>query len=67
MTGKTWFFMKGPVGTDHLFVLTLASDLAVLYGNDPFSIYVLSIKKYYSSFFEKRLSFSRKSVSDLKY
>ena len=30
--------------------LTLASDMAVLYGNDVFSIFVLSTKKRYSSF-----------------
>ena len=33
-----------------LFVLTLASDMADLYGNDAFSILVLSTRKQYSSF-----------------
>ena len=36
-----------------LFVLTLASDTAVLYGNDAFSILVLLTKKWYSSFLKK--------------
>ena len=36
-----------------LFVLTSASDMAVLYENDAFSILVLSTKKRYSSFFKK--------------
>ena len=45
-----------------LFILKLASDMAVLYGNDEFSILVLS-----SSLFSKRFSFSRKSISKLKY
>ena len=33
-----------------LFVLTLASGMAVLYGNDALSILVLSTKKLYSTF-----------------
>ena len=33
-----------------LFVLTLASHIWVLYGNDVFSVFVLSAKKRYSSF-----------------
>ena len=36
-----------------LFVLTLASDMAVVYGNDTFSILVLLTKKCYSSFLKK--------------
>ena len=36
-----------------LFVLTLVSDMAVLYGNDAFSILVRSTKKRYSSFLKK--------------
>ena len=36
-----------------LFALTLAPDKAVLYGNDAFSILVLSTKKRYSSFSKK--------------
>ena len=65
VTGKT------PLSVAHfavtiLFVLTLASDMAVLYGNDAFSILVRSTKKRYSSFLRK-FSFSGKSVSKLKY
>ena len=41
-----------------LFVLTLASDMAVLYENNVISILVLSTKKGYSSFFEKDFRFS---------
>ena len=37
----------------NLFVLTLASDRAVLYGNVAFSILVLSTKKWYSSFLKR--------------
>ena len=51
MTGKTLFFVTGLFCTPILFVLTLASDRAVLYGNVVFSILVLSNKKPYSSFF----------------
>ena len=36
-----------------LFALTLASDMAVLYGYDAFSILVNSTKKWYSSFLKK--------------
>ena len=42
-----------------LFVLTLASDRAVLYANVAFSILALSTKKPYSSFF-KKVSVSQK-------
>ena len=37
--------------------LTLVSDITDLYGNDAFSILVLSTKKRYSSFFEKGFPF----------
>ena len=40
--------------------------MTVLYENDAFSILVLSTKKP-SSIFSKRFSFSRKSISKLKY
>ena len=40
-------------------VLTLASDIVVLYGNDPFSILVLSSKKRYSSFLKKVFLFQK--------
>ena len=45
--------MIGPFLLTILFVLTLASDMAVLYGNDAFSILVLSTKKLYSRFLKK--------------
>ena len=41
-----------------LFVLTLASDRADLYGNVAFLSLVLSIKKRYSSFLKKGFRFS---------
>ena len=37
-----------------LFVLTLTSDRAVLYGNVAFSLLVLSTKKRYSNFFQSK-------------
>ena len=40
-----------------LFALTLASDMAVLHGNDVFSILVLSTEKRYSCFLKKGFSF----------
>ena len=40
-------------------VLTLASDRVVLYGNDAFSILVLSTKKQYSSFLKKVCVFQK--------
>ena len=42
-----------------LIVLTLASDMAVLYGNDAFSILVLSTKNRYSSFLKKVFVFQK--------
>ena len=42
--------MIGPFVVAVLFVLALASDRAVLNGNDVFSILVVSTKKRYSSF-----------------
>ena len=50
VTGKTPLFVKGPFVVAILFVLTLASDRAVLNVNHPFSILVVSTKKRYSSF-----------------
>ena len=41
-----------------LFVLTLALDMAVLYGNDEFSILMLSTKKWYFNFFDKGFRFT---------
>ena len=42
-----------------LFVLTLASDMAVLHGNDAFSILIPSSKKRYSSFLKKVFVFKK--------
>ena len=53
VTGKTPFFVIGAFLLTILFVFTLASDMAVLHGNDAFSIIVLSTKRLYSSFFLK--------------
>ena len=39
--------------------LTLASDMPVLYGNDAFSVLVLSPKKRYSSFLKKVFLFQK--------
>ena len=50
------FFMYPP---HSIFILSLASDVSVLYGNVAFSILVLSTKKQYSSFFKKGLCFSK--------
>ena len=49
--------MIGPFLLTILFVLTLASDVAVLYGNDAFSILMLSTKKAILQFFEKGFRF----------
>ena len=42
-----------------LIILTLVSDMAVLYGNDAFSILVLSTKKRYSRFLKKVFLFQK--------
>ena len=42
-----------------IFLLTLASDTAVLYGNDAFSILVRSTKKQCSSFLKKVFVFKK--------
>ena len=42
-----------------LFVLTLVSDIAVLYGNDAFSILVLSTEKWCSSFLKTIFVFQK--------
>ena len=49
-TGKTPLFVIGLFCSRHS---TLASDRAVLIGNDMLSILVVSTKKPYSSFLEK--------------
>ena len=43
----------------HDCTLTLASDMPVLYGNDAFSVLVLSPKKRYSSFLRKVFLFQK--------
>ena len=48
-----------------LFVLTLPSDVAVLYGNVVLSILLLSAKKRYSSFL-KKVSFSKVNIENFK-
>ena len=50
LTGKTSFFVIGPFCTHRCICLTLASNMAVLYGKDGFSLLALSDKKQYSSF-----------------
>ena len=57
ITDKTPFFLL-----TILFVLTLASDMTVLYGNDALSILVLSTKKQYSSFLKKVFIFQNISL-----
>ena len=42
-----------------LFVLTLAFDMTDLYGNNAFSILLLSTKKPYSSFLKKVFVFQK--------
>ena len=59
ITGKTPFFMIGPFLFTILFLLTLVSDMAILYGNDAFSILVLSTKKPHSGFLKKVLVFQK--------
>ena len=51
------FFVIGPVCTICKFVLTLAFDRAVLYGNIALSFVVLLTKKWYSSSLKKVLDF----------
>ena len=59
VTAKTPFFVIGPFCTHHSICLNMASDMAVLYGNDAFSISVLSTKKRYSSFLRKVFVFQK--------
>ena len=58
VTGKTPFFVKSFV-LPILFISTLLSDRAVLYGNVAFSILLLLTKKQYSSFLKKVLVFQK--------
>ena len=57
--GKTPLFVTGHLVDAILFVLTLASDKAVLNGDDVFSILVVSTKKRCSSFLKKVLAFQK--------
>ena len=62
--------MRSPFCT--LFVLTLASDMAVLYGNYAFSMLVLPTKKRYSSFLKKffifqKIYFKAKDLKTFKF
>ena len=58
-----WFFRKLPQKLRSafccLFVLTLASERGVLYGNDVLSILAVSAKKWYSSFLKKVFFFQK--------
>ena len=59
VTGKTPFFVIHPFCSHYSIVITMASDMAVLYGNDAYSILVLSSKKQYSSFLIKVFIFQK--------
>ena len=60
LTGKNTFFGIGPFCTFHFICLNiLASDMPVLYGNDAFSILVISIKKQHFSFLKKVFVFQK--------
>ena len=59
VTGKTPLFVKVHFVVAIIFVLTLASDRAVLKENDVFSILVVSTKKLYSSFLKKVFVFQK--------
>ena len=56
---RTPFFVIIPFCTDILFVLTLASEMAVLCRNIAFSILLLSTKNRYSSFLKKLFVFQK--------
>ena len=51
--------MLGPFCLILRFVLTLASDMAILHGNDTFSILVLSNKKWYSCYLNEAFVFQK--------
>ena len=59
VTGKTPFFAICPFCTHHSISLTLASDMTVFYGNDAFSILLLSTKKRHSIFLKKAFIFQK--------
>ena len=50
ISGKNPFSEIDPFCSYLLFVLTLASDMALLYGNSAFSVLVLSTKSRYYIF-----------------
>ena len=64
--GRTSFFVIGPFCTPHSFVLTLASDRVVLYGNVMLSVLVLSTKKRYSSFLVESVFLFQKIYVEVK-
>ena len=51
--------MLGQLCTHHSICLSIGSDRAVLYGNDAFSILVLSTKKPYFNFLQKVFVFQK--------
>ena len=59
VTGKTSFFEMVHFVLTSLFVLTLAFDVVVLYGNDTFSVLLPSTKKHYPSFLKKIFVFQK--------
>ena len=56
---------KVVAGKTLFFVLTLASEMAILYGNDAFSILLVSAKKRYS-YFEKKVFIFQKIAFKVK-
>ena len=57
--------MRCPFCTLHSIVLTLASDMAILYENVAVSILVLSTKQWYSSFLKKVSVFQKHFIETL--
>ena len=73
VTGKTLSFVIGSFCTHHSICLlaSLAAGMVVLYGNDPFSILMLSTKKRYYNFLKKvfvfqKICFNAKVLNTLK-
>ena len=66
VAGKTPFFAIGPFANPILFVLTLVSDRAVLYGNVSLAIVVLSTKNS-TPVLLKEIFVFQKLISKLKY
>ena len=65
VTGEPSFFVIDEFCT-HRSILTLAFDMAVLYGNDSVSILVLSNKKRHSSYLKKIFTFQKICFKVLK-